>query len=214
MHIRIICIEYNVRLTERKGGYFMTVKELKNAIRWANIRISEAYEKIVAGKKKTSKSDKKLVDRKIELMQSEYGKGRKQLLKYGFRGKRKRDLETQLSQFESFADYIENADSRTNIRKAEMTHRAYNTFKKTYGFKGLNYGDYKDIVTIFGAVGEKTVNQFGSNNLIELFTHADDSQKVNFMRTMVDVLHDSKGQGWTSEELYDEMLYRLDIEDE
>lgn len=189
----------------------MTVKELKKAIRWANIRISEAYANIIQGRKKTSKSDKKLVSKKLELMQYEYGKGRKQLLQYGFKGKRKKDLETQLSEFESFADYLESADSRSSIRKAEQTHKAYINFKDTYGFKDLKYSDYKDIVTIFGAVGEKTVNQFGSNNLIELYNLADDSKKADFMTAMLDVVKDSKGQGWTSEELFDEMLYRLDI---
>lgn len=192
----------------------MTVKELKNAIRWANVRISEAYGKITGSKKKGSATDRKLIQRKVEKLEHKYGKGRNTLLKLGFRGKRKAELESQLSELEAFADYAETVDTRTHKRKNTQTHAAYKTFKENYGFKNLKYSDYKELVIIFGAVGDKIVNQYGSNNLMELYTHADAEQKTNFLNTMLDVMSDSKGQGWTSEQLYDEMLYRLEREQE
>ena len=191
----------------------MTVKELKNAIRWANIRISEAYEKI-GKKKKANKTDKMLAEKKVAIMQHKYGAGRNLTLKLGFRGKRKRELETQLSEFESFADFLESTGKRTRQRKASQTHTAYTSFKDNYGMKNLKYSDYKELVTIFGAVGRKIVDQFGSDNIIELYNTADKEERADFLNNMLDVLNDSKGQGWTMEELYDEMLYRIETQRE
>ena len=192
----------------------MTVRELQKAIRVASMRISESYEKLINRKKKASKTDKNLAQRKVEAMRYKYGEGRKGLLKLGFRGRKKAELETQLSEFESFAGFLETTGQRTRQRKATQTHAAYEKFKENYGFKDLKYSDYKSLVTIFGAVGDKTVNQFGSNNLVELYNYADEEQKSNFLESMLEVINESKGQGWTTEELYDEMLFRIENEQE
>lgn len=192
----------------------MTVKEIQNAIRRAVVRISENVGAISDGNRRTNKNDRKLIERKTEVLQHKYGKGRGTTLKLGFRGRRKAELETQLSEFEAFADYLDSAESRTFERKEKQTRDAYKQFKANYGFKNLKYNDYKAIVTIFGAVGSKIVDQFGSDNLVELFTYADDEQKQDFLNTMLDVMQDAKGQGLTSEELFDEMLFRLQNEQE
>ena len=192
----------------------MTVNELKNAIRWANIRITEAYERINKKRSRVRQADRNLFNRKLELLQSEYGTGRFQSLKLGFRGKRKRQLEQQLSEFESFADFAETTIKNRYKRKDTATRAAYKEFMSRYGGDDLSYKDYKDMVTIFGAIGDKIRNQFGSDNLATLYQYADAEQKSNFIKIMTDVLHDSKGKGWTTEQLYDEMFYRLENEQE
>ena len=192
----------------------ITVKELKQRIRWANVRITELYEKIAKGRSGIEKTEKQLFDRRVQNLQSIYGEGRYQLLKLGFRGKRKSELETQLSMFESFADYLETAPTKTKRRKYSQTHGAYKTLKSRYGFDDLTYSEYKDLVTVFAAVGDKILNQYGSLQIVELYEQADKQQRENFVETMIDVLRDSKGQGWTSEQLYDEMLFRLTEEQE
>ena len=192
----------------------ITVKELKNRIRWASVRITEAFEKINRDRTDIEKTEKQLFNRRVQTLQSIYGSGRFQLLKLGFRGKRKAELETQLSMFESFADYLEEAPTKTKKRKYSQTHGAYKTFKSRYGFGDLKYSEYKDMVTIFAAIGDKIKNQYGSLAIVELYTQADRQQRENFVETMIDVLRDSQGMGWTSEQLYDEMSFRLAEEQE
>lgn len=192
----------------------LTVREIKNRIRWANVRITEAYEKIAIKRVELEKPDKQLIDRRIQTMQSIYGTGRFQTLKLGFRGKKKAELETQLSMFESFADFVEKAPERTRKRQYKQTHGAFKTFKSRYGFGDITYSEYKDLVTIFAAVGDKIRNQYGSLAIVELYQQADKQQRENFVGTMVDVLRDSQGMGWTSEQLYDEMLFRIKEEQE
>lgn len=185
----------------------MTIKELQAAIRGSLIKMNELIEQ--QSKTDLKSGDKLVTANKIKKMQERYGKGRKGLFSMRFKNARKSRLETQLSEFTSFNDFI----SETIVNNAENEKRnireQYQTFTRNYG-NMLTETEYIDMVNIFGALGDKILNQFGSHNIVELYNTTSPENRQNILPAMRDVFKKSRGKGWTAEELLDELYYRLE----
>ncbi len=185
----------------------MTVKQLKQAIRKAVIRMNETIEKM--SKTELFKADNAAIQGKITALQKRFGKGRKGLFALRFNVATKSRLESQLSEFESFTTFVENAIENNPASMDEKLRNQFEAFSKHYD-NILNYNEYKDMVNIMGAIGDKILNQYGSHNIVELFVYTDKNKRGSIGKILIDVYKSSKGKGYTVEELLDEVYDRVD----
>lgn len=185
----------------------MTVKQLQKAIRQTLVRMNE----LVSRQAETNihKADEILTKSKIKKLQERFGKGRKGLFSMRFKNARKAQLETQLSEFKSFNDFIENTIVNNVDAEKKNLHEQYESFTRNYGMM-LTELEYMDMVNLFGSIGDKILNQFGSHNIVELYRVTSQDDRKNILPTMLDVYKDSRGKGWTAEELLDELYYRME----
>lgn len=88
----------------------------------------------------------------------------------------------------------------------------WQTFNKHFSEYGLNKNEWRNLVEIFGAVGEAVLNQFGSGSgnqasgvLVREYKNANDIARANIVKEMHEVLKNSEGQGKSAEDLVDDL---------
>lgn len=185
----------------------LTVRQLRDEIRRTLLNISETQQKISGMK---GIRDKDLIRQHIESIQEHYGVGKKSLFAMRFSTKRKAELETELSEFQSFHHFQLQTIRRSSREEKKNLSKQRASFEQRYGDYNMTDSEYEDMVTIFGAVGDKILNQFGSHNIVELYNSIDESQRHNLVREMLNVYRDAQGKGFTVEDMLDELYARIE----
>ena len=94
--------------------------------------------------------------------------------------------------------------------------KEWETFNKNFSEYGLTKNEWRDLVEVFGAVGESILNQFGSGqgsnasgSIVREFKNASQSGRTNLVKEMREVLKENKGTGATEEDNLDLLRQKL-----
>lgn len=126
---------------------------------------------------------------------------------YGFRGKRKTDLQAQARELEYFNQW-KGSETKVIARKQDL--KKYETFiQNNPEFAEYSYQEWEELVTMFGQLQDK-LNSFGYEDMkqLHLESRANNSKK-DFVTTMRKIHEQSKGKGLSQEDLVDLMRQEL-----
>ena len=94
--------------------------------------------------------------------------------------------------------------------------KEWETFNKNFSEYGLTKNEWRDLVEVFGAVGESILNQFGSGqgsnasgSIVREFKNASQSGRTNLVKEMREVLKENEGTGATEEDNLDLLRQKL-----
>ena len=171
----------------------MTIKELKAQIRYKTNQVN------IALYDKPELHDKFAVQQTIKKLQATGAKGRNgNVVGLGFT--KDRDKESYIRQLREL-EYAEPlvSDYEGVAFMEEKFTKAMNTFLSKKGNKGKTEEDWRDMVETFGTLGKEIVDQFGSNQVAELFKSS--TRNVDMVQLMLDTLDEAQGKGWNKREL-------------
>lgn len=133
--------------------------------------------------------------------------GKKDKAIYGFRGKRKADLQSQARELEYFNQW---KGSETKAVAKEKDLKKYKTFiQNNPEFANYSYQEWEELVTMFGQVQDK-LNSFGYEDMKQLHLESNvKDTKKDFVATMKKIHDEGKGKGLTQEDLVDLMRQEL-----
>lgn len=172
----------------------MTVRELKSYIRKLTSSVNEKINEY--------KGDSTLIKSEISTLKS-LGTGNMKSKKVGlgFLGKKKSELVQQARELEYFENWdIETPSGRRKIEARER--RAWETFSRRN--PEYSYDEWRNLVEVFGAIGKKDLDKFGSEQVRELNKEMTaEGKRTNLAKSMNEVLKESKGKGYTTDDLID-----------
>lgn len=180
----------------------MTVSELKKYIRKLTRKANTRLKNI----NKRKKVSKAVTDEMGYLKKKGIiGKSGKAI--YGFRGKRKADLQSQARELEYFNQW-KGSETKAIAKKQDL--KKYETFiQNNPEFSDYSYQDWEELVTMFGQMQDQ-LNSFGYEDMkqLHLESKARDTKK-DFVTTMKKIHEQGKGKGLTQEDLVDLMRQEL-----
>ena len=182
----------------------MTLKELKAEIRYKTNQVN------IALYDKPELHDNFAVQQTVKKLQGIGAKGRNgNVVGLGF--KKGRDKESYIRQLREL-EYAEPmiTDNDGVIFLEEKYQNAMKTFLSKKGNQNKTEEDWRDMVETFGTVGKEIVDQFGSNQIAELFK--DKTRSVDMVQMMLDVIDESKGQAWTKRDLKSKLKQKISKE--
>ena len=165
-----------------------------------------------------SKSGRQLinVDGKKRYREVEIGVG-------NITSKSKSELIPQARELHSFLQWDISTPEGQRQWEARET-KEWKTFSKNFSEYGLSKEEWRDLVEVFGAVGESVLNQFGSGqgnmasgSVVREFKNASISGRANLVKEMRAVLKENEGKGKTDEDnltLLREKLAKYNNEEE
>lgn len=171
----------------------MTIKELKAQIRYKTNQVN------IALYDKPELHDKFAVQQTVKKLQATGAKGRNgNVVGLGFT--KDRDKESYIRQLREL-EYAEPliSDYEGVAFMEEKYTKAMNTFLSKKGNQGKTEEDWRDMVETFGTLGKEIVDQFGSNQVAELFKSS--TRNVDMVQLMLDTLDEAEGKGWNKREL-------------
>lgn len=162
--------------------------------------------KEISGTKKGRQSIKS--DGKTRYRQTEIGVGR-------ITSKSKSELILQARELHSFLQWdISTPEGQRQWEAREK--KEWETFNKNFSEYGLTKNEWRDLVEVFGAVGESVLNQFGSGqgsnasgSVVREFKNASQSGRANLVKEMREVLKENEGTGATEEDNLDLLRQKL-----
>ena len=170
--------------------------------------------KEISGTKKGRQSIK--VDGKTRYRQTEIGVG-------SITSKSKSELILQARELHSFLQWDISTPEGQRQWEARET-KEWKTFSKNFSEYGLSKEEWRDLVEVFGAVGESVLNQFGSGqgnmasgSVVREFKKGSISGRANLVKEMRAVLKENEGKGKTDEDnltLLREKLAKYNNEEE
>ena len=182
----------------------LTIKELKAEIRYKTNQVNiDLYDK-------PELMDNFAVQQTVAKLQGVGAKGKNgNIVGYGF--KKGRDKESYIRQLREL-EYAEPllSDYEGVQHLDERYQRARDTFLAKKGNKGKTEEDWRDMVETFGALGKEIVDQYGSNQIAELFKSK--TRKVDMVQMMLDVLEENKGEGLSKRELKSKLKQKISKE--
>lgn len=186
----------------------MTTRELRAYIRemtpQANERLKSYEESLAAG---TMTKKPIIEERAARLVTMGTGKKVRGGIGLGLTYKTKSELIQQARGLEEFFA-VDQFTPAALAEREEKTKQAYNSFKRTTRTP-LNFQEYKDLTEVFGAIGSHVLEEFGIYNVIKTYEEMDESDRPNLIHHMKGVIKESKGQGWTKEDLTDRLRERV-----
>lgn len=171
----------------------MTIKELKAQIRYKTNQVN------IALYDKPELHDKFAVQQTVKKLQATGAKGRNgNVVGLGFtKGRDKESYIRQLRELEYAEPLISDYEGVAFME--EKFTKAMNTFLSKKGNQGKTEEDWRDMVETFGTLGKEIVDQFGSNQVAELFKSS--TRNVDMVQLMLDTLDEAEGKGWNKREL-------------
>ena len=171
----------------------MTIKELKAQIRYKTNQVN------IALYDKPELHDKFAVQQTVKKLQAIGAKGRNgNIVGLGFtKGRDKESYIRQLRELEYAEPLISDYEGVAFME--EKFTKAMNTFLSKKGNQGKTEEDWRDMVETFGTLGKEIVDQFGSNQVAELFKSS--TRNVDMVQLMLDTLDEAEGKGWNKREL-------------
>lgn len=188
----------------------MTTRELRAYIREMTPQVNErlkSYEESLAAGTMTKKPIIEERIARLVTMGSDTGRRVKGGIGLGLTNKTKAELIQQARGLEEFFA-VDQFTPAALAEREEKTKQAYNTFKRTTRTP-LNFQEYKDLTEVFGAIGSHVLEEFGIYNVIKTYEEMDESDRPNLIHHMKEVMKESKGQGWTKEDLTDRLRERV-----
>lgn len=194
----------------------MTTRELRAYIKELTPEVNERYKSYKEALTAGAMTDKPILEeRRARLVALGTGKETKRGVGLGLTYKNKPELIQQARALEEFITL----DVWTPAAQAEEeteTKKAYESFKQTYLLKNatattLNYEEYKDLTEAFGALGSHIVDEFGAYNITKLYEEEDENQRIDLVHDIIEIKKESKGAGWTKEDLIDALREKLDL---
>lgn len=193
-----------------KSVFQMTTRELRAYIKEMTPEVNERYKSYKEALTAGAMTDKPILEeRHSRLVALGTGKETKRGVGLGLTYKNKPELIQQARALEEFISL----DVWTPAAQAEEeteTKKAYESFKQTTG-TSLSYEEYKDLTEVFGALGSHIVDEFGAYNITKLYEEEDESQRRNLVHDINEIKKESKGAGWTKEDLIDALREKLDL---
>lgn len=199
-----------------KSVFQMTTRELRAYIKEMTPEVNERYKSYKEALTAGAMTDKPILEeRHSRLVALGTGKETKRGVGLGLTYKNKPELIQQARALEEFIAL--DAWSPAALAEEETeTKIAYESFKYSYLLKNatattLNYEEYKDLTEVFGALGIHIVDEFGAYNITKLYEEEDESQRRNLVHDINEIKKESKGAGWTKEDLIDALREKLDL---
>ena len=194
--IREDTVELNKRVFEYRQSN-ASFKDVENNI---------AKIKEISGAKKGRQAIKE--DGKTHYREVEIGVG-------NITSKSKSELILQARELHSFLQWdISTPEGQRQWEAREK--KEWETFNKNFSEYGLTKNEWRDLVEVFGAVGESILNQFGSGqgsnasgSIVREFKNASQSGRTNLVKEMREVLKENKGTGATEEDNLDLLRQKL-----
>ena len=199
-----------------KSVFQMTTRELRAYIKELTPEVNERYKSYKEALTAGAMTDKPILEERYSrLVSLGTGKETKRGVGLGLTYKNKPELIQQARALEEFIAL----DVWTPAAQAEEeteTEKAYESFRQSYLLKTetattLNYEEYKDLTEVFGALGSHIVDEFGAYNITKLYEEEDESQRRNLVHDINEIKKESKGAGWTKEDLIDALREKLDL---
>lgn len=125
----------------------------------------------------------------------------------GFRGKNKADLQRQARELEYFNQW---KGTETSAVARDRDYKKYQSFiKNNPDFADYSYQEWRELVTVFGSMTDK-LKDFGYEDMKQLHLEATNKQrKIDFLSAMKKIKEQSKGMGYSQEDLTDLMRGEL-----
>lgn len=204
-------MNYDFEINERPSKEWTTDK-LRKYVSWASSVVNKRLLEYKAQVDIGAIEESKLLEREIDRLQNILGKSTKKnwFFGVGYEKRRKKELlfkARSLYQFTKWDMYTPQA-MRELEDKYEKAYKQFNLLYAEYG-SSLSREDYSELVTIFGVIGDEILTQFGSDTVANIYSTASESKKHNLLSYMLDIYNESKGKGWTSEELADRLAEKL-----
>lgn len=99
------------------------------------------------------------------------------------------------------------AGLREYERKEEQQ---YNTFiKNRPALAGMSIDEYHDLVEAFGALGSHVLEEFGYEELAQIYHSASADKKIDLVSTVKEVQKESRGQHWQQTDLIDSLRQKM-----
>lgn len=187
----------------------MTIKELRAQIRQVTMDINKRLVEYYEDGKRV-----KVLDREIDYLKDISGTSAgKTFLSMNTHRKNKAALTAQLSQLRQFEKW--DIYTPTARREKEATaRRAYKTYKRNTGTR-MKFKTYNKAVTIVGALGQKIVEIFGSDQVIEMVTEALRSGRKpgEIIDAFEKVIKANKGKAKSPEDYIDDWYSMIQLGD-
>ena len=178
----------------------MTIKELRAQIREETMNINRRLVEYYEDGKRT-----KILDREIEYLKDISGTSAgKSFLSMNTHRKNKAALTAQLSQLRQFLKWDIYTPSAKREKEA-TARRAYKTYKRNTGTR-MKFKTYNKAVTIVGSLGQKIVEIFGSDQVIDMVTEAIRSGRKpgEIIDAFEKVIKSNKGKAKSPEDYIDD----------
>lgn len=193
-----------------KSVFQMTTRELRAYIKEMTPEVNERYKSYKEALTAGAMTDKPILEeRHSRLVALGTGKETKRGVGLGLTYKNKPELIQQARALEEFITLDVWTPAAQAVEETE-TKKAYESFKQTTG-TSLSYEEYKDLTEVFGALGSHIVDEFGAYNITKLYEEEDESQRRNLVHDINEIKKESKGAGWTKEDLIDALREKLDL---
>lgn len=186
-----------------------TIKELREEVKRVtmevNRRLVDYYEE---GK------NVKILDKEIEYLKGISGtSSRKTFLSMNTHRKNKAGLMAQLSQLRQFLQW-DRYTPAARAETADRARRAYKSYKRNTGSR-MKFKTYNKAVTIAGSLGQKIIEIFGSDQVIEMITDAIRSRKSpqKIIESFEKVLKQNKGKAKSPEDYIDDWYATMRLGD-
>lgn len=199
-----------------KSVFQMTTRELRAYIKELTPEVNERYKSYEEALTAGAMTDKPILEeRRARLVALGTGKETKRGVGLGLTYKNKPELIQQARALEEFISLDVWSPAAQEEEETE-TKKAYESFKQSYLLKNatattLNYEEYKDLTEVFGALGSHIVDEFGAYNITKLYEEEDEDQRRNLVHDIIEINKESKGAGWTKEDLIDALREKLDL---
>jgi hypothetical protein len=174
----------------------MTIPELKANIRYRTNQLNiELYDH-------PEYKDNYAVSQAITKLQGVGAKGRNgNTVGLGFKSGRSRESYVrQLRELDFAVPLVTDYEGRQYLE--EKYNNSYNKFSTTH--PEISKEDWRDMVETFGAVGKSLVDEFGSDNIVDLFT--DKSRSIDMVGLMKKAKDNMKGKSASQQDMVDEFM--------
>lgn len=193
-----------------KSVFQMTTRELRAYIKDLTPEVNERYKSYKEALTAGVMTDKPILEeRHSRLVSLGTGKETKRGVGLGLTYKNKPELIQQARALEEFIA-LDVWSPAAQAEEETETKKAYESFRQTTG-TSLSYEEYKDLTEVFGALGSHIVDEFGAYNITKLYEEEDESQRRNLVHDINEIKKESKGAGWTKEDLIDALREKLDL---
>lgn len=190
-------------------SFTWSTRELKTYIREqtreVNKRINSYRESVAQGNIKENRQIEQQIARLVAFGTGTRGKdGEVQL---GLSNKRKDALLMQAKGLERYIRW-ETGSVESDSKRKEQLIRQYEGYKRATG-TNISFESYISLAETWGSVGNSIIHDFGYENLGNIIEIASDDEIKDLTPIMLEVEAESKGQGWTMEQMLDRLYDKI-----
>lgn len=186
-----------------------TIKELRQEVKRLTMEVNQRLIEYYEDGKRV-----KVLDKEIDYLKQISGtSSRKSFLSMNTHRKNKAGLVAQMSQLKQFLKWdIYTPEAKRT--KEKSARRAYKTYKRNTGTR-MKFKTYNKAVTIAGSLGQKIVEIFGSDQVIDMITEALRSHRKpgDIINAFEKVLKENRGKAKSPEDYIDDWYAQMRLGD-